>query len=59
MLVNTISYLIPPEENSIRVSTCSTTLVSAVLFHSGLENQIPATGSLSAAEVLLIVNYTV
>ncbi|XP_062506835.1 uncharacterized protein LOC134183348 [Corticium candelabrum] len=59
MLVNLISYVIPPEENSLRVSTCSSTLIAAVLFHSGIQSQVPPTGSLSTADVFLLVNYAV
>ncbi|XP_062506915.1 uncharacterized protein LOC134183409 isoform X2 [Corticium candelabrum] len=59
LLVNLISYLIPPEENSLRVSTCSSTLIAAVLFHSGIQSQIPNTGSLSTADVFLLINYGV
>ena len=41
------------------VSTCSSTLIAAVLFHSGIQSQIPNTGSLSTADVFLLINYGV
>lgn len=41
------------------VSTCSSTLISAVLFHSGLQSEVPSTSSLSRADVFLLVYYGV
>lgn len=59
LIVTLYTYLLPLKDLVTRISVIGSMLVAAVMFHVGLDSQLPVAGVLSLADVFMICLYIV